>query len=337
MKCLRLSTTENKIEINRRGLLYRKLAFSVLIVPLCGCSSTPPPTPSAGAVASATIENSPQASLSEKPEDAAQPSSNSSTHESTPKNSNNLSHASVVAVRPPTKSSSQVTVVEAPRSELALLKIEIMSLKEKMATLQRKLEVILKGQRSGLYEEVAHVSTGGSAGETDKKVDLTERNSKYTVPPLPREGSLDRFETSMNTDDREQALTPEKPQKMVERALMLLEQREFGRVAQLLENFQQRFPNHELSATVELTLAEAYVELKTPQQSLRHVRTFYLQHPNDAQLIRAKWLEARTQILLEAPQKAAQLLREVIAMEPQSSLAQRARAELETLNGGSKR
>ncbi|NBW82045.1 hypothetical protein EBR21_09860, partial [bacterium] len=111
-------------------------------------------------------------------------------------------------------------------------------------------------------------------------------------------------------------------------------QREFGKVAQILENFQQRFPNNGLSAVAELTLAEAYVELKSPQQALPHIRTFYLQHPNDIRLVKAKWLEAKSQELLGAPQKASQLFREVIALDPQSQLARRARADLERLNGG---
>lgn len=210
--------------------------------------------------------------------------------------------------------------------EVALLKIEIMSLKEKVATLQRKFDVILKGQRSGLYDT--------NIDPTTLSQFQNPKSKKNPVPPLTSEGPIDRFENDDSASQRENALAIEKPQQLVDRAIVLLEQREFGRVAQALENFQQRFPNHSLSAVAELTLAEAYVELKSPQQALSHVRTFYLQHPNDAQLLRAKWLEGRSQELLEAPQKAAQLFREVIALDPQSQLALRARAALEKISGG---
>lgn len=215
----------------------------------------------------------------------------------------------------------------APRDELAQLRIEVLSLKEKVSSLQRKFDVILKGQRSGLYDESAVSETISQFRNPKSKTNA--------VPPLTSEGPIDRFDDNSDIQRRDKALSPEKPEQIVERAIVLLEQREFGRVAQMLENFQQRFPNNGLSATAELTLAEAYVELKSPQQALTHVRTFYLQHPNDAQLIRAKWLEGRSQEQLDAPQKAAQLFREIIALDPQSELALRARAALEKIAGGS--
>lgn len=213
------------------------------------------------------------------------------------------------------------------QGEVALLKVEIASLKEKVATLQRKFDVILKGQRSGLYDEASSI-----ASAVFQKSASAQKNP---IPPLNSDGPIDRFENDTSTESRERAITPEKPQQLIDKANLLLEQREFGRVAQLLENFQQRFPNNGLSATAQLTLAEAYVELKSPQQALTHVRTFYLQHPHDVLLVRAKWLEARAQELLDAPQKAAALFREVIALEPQSQLALSARAALEKIAGGS--
>jgi len=211
-------------------------------------------------------------------------------------------------------------------SELALMRIEIMSLKEKMASVQRKLELVLKAQRSGLYEAENIDSIQAAVKNAEPK--------KNFVPPLGSAGPLDRFETDFERSGHEKALTTESAQKLVDRALSDLAQGDFARVAQSLEGFQQRFPSHPLSNSVELALAEAYVELKSPQQALPHLRTFYLQHPNDVQMYRAKWLEARLQEQLQAPQKAAQLYREVIALSPQSDAALRARAALERINGG---
>jgi tetratricopeptide (TPR) repeat protein len=225
-----------------------------------------------------------------------------------------------------TTAANQMPPPPPAQGEVALLKLEIMSLKEKVATLQRKFDVILKGQRSGLYDDAATVATAAF-----QKAAAAQKNP---IPPLTSDGPVDRFESDDTAALRERSLTPEKPQQLVDKANLLLEQREFGRVAQLLENFQQRFPNNGLSAIAELTLAEAYVELKSPQQALTHVRTFYLQHPNDVQLVRAKWLEARAQELLDAPQKAAALFREVIALDPQSQLALKSRAALEKIGGG---
>jgi TolA-binding protein len=206
-----------------------------------------------------------------------------------------------------------------------MLRIEVMSLKEKMATLQRKFDVILKGQRSGIYDDVqlpANIQTHLMPAKVNP------------VPPLVSEGPVDRMDDDSAPVQRQAVLNVENPQQIVDKALILLERREFGRVAQALENFQQRFPNNALSAVAELTLAEAYVELKTPQQALIHVRTFYLQHPNDPLLNRAKWLEAQSHEQLSAPQKAAQLYREVIALNPQAQLALQARTALEKLSAG---
>lgn len=210
--------------------------------------------------------------------------------------------------------------------ELAKMRIEIMSLKEKMASVQRKLELVLKAQRSGLYEPENLDAIHAAVRNAEPK--------KNMVPPLGSDGPIDRFETDFERRGHDHALTPESAQKIVDRALSDLAQGDFARVAQSLEGFQQRFPSHPLSNSVELALAEAYVELKSPQQALPHLRTFYLQHPNDVQLHRAKWLEARVQEQLEAPQRAAQLYREVIALSPQSDVALRSRAALERINGG---
>jgi TolA-binding protein len=211
-------------------------------------------------------------------------------------------------------------------SEIALMRVEIMSLKEKMASVQRKLELVLKAQRSGLYEPENLDSIQAAVRGAEPK--------KNIVPPLGTDGPIDRFDTDFERAGHEKALLPESAQKIVDRALGELAQGDFARVAQSLEGFQQRFPSHPLSNSVELALAEAYVELKSPQQAIPHLRTFYLQHPNDVQLYRAKWLEARAQEQLQAPQRAAQLYREVIALSPQSDVALRSRAALERINGG---
>lgn len=209
-------------------------------------------------------------------------------------------------------------------SEIAMMRIEIMSLKEKMASMQRKLDLIMKAQRSGLYEADNLEQIRSAVSKQDIK--------HNPIPPLGSAGPLDSFENEAENMSKEKALQPESPQKVVERASAFLAQGEYARVAQALEDFQSRFPNNPLSNTAELTLAEAYVELKSPQQALPHIRAFYLQHPNDVMMYRAKWLEGRVQEQLQAPQKAAQLYREVIALSPQSDVALRARAALETMN-----
>ena len=218
------------------------------------------------------------------------------------------------------------TVSQASESEIALMRVEIMSLKEKMASLQRKLDLVLKAQRSGLYEadNAEQIRSAVSKAETKKNL----------VPALGSAGPLDHFENEFDKVDQTKLLTPEGPQKIVDRSVAYLSQGEYARVAQTLADFQQRFPNNPLSNIADLTLAEAYVEMGSPQQALPHLRAFYLQHPNDTQMYRAKWLEARVQEQLQAPKKAGQLYREVIALSPQSDVALRARASLEKLNGG---
>lgn len=334
MKISRLTT---RARIGRRTV-RTALPFALYCVVsggLTGClsSSAEPPasTPEAKKIAPAAANSaplSPQASAEAQNNTAAVqtgveaakvPPATQTVADST-KNSLSQPSASTSAA------ASQMPPSPPAQGEVALLKLEILSLKEKVATLQRKFDVILKGQRSGLYDDAATVATSAF-----QKAAAAQKNP---IPPLTSDGPVDRFENDDSAAIRERALTPERPQQLIDRANLLLEQREFGRVAQLLENFQQRFPNNGLSAIAELTLAEAYVELKSPQQALTHVRTFYLQHPNDPQLVRAKWLEARAQELLDAPQKAAALFREVIALDPQSQLALRSRAALENIGGG---
>ncbi|MEY4064450.1 MAG: Outer rane lipoprotein [Pseudomonadota bacterium] len=210
-------------------------------------------------------------------------------------------------------------------AELASLRVEVMSLNEKVLSLQRKLDVVLKAQRSGLLEFDGAEGIRSAVEKMESK--------RASLPPLGSQGPLDRFENDFDNDSREHLKTPESPQKLVDRGVTLLAQRDFGRVVQALEDFQNRFPNSPLSNTAELTLAEAYVELKSPQLALPHLRAFYLQHPNDPQMHKAKWLEAQTQEQLRAAQKAAQLYREVIALAPDSELALRSRASLERLSG----
>jgi TolA-binding protein len=210
-------------------------------------------------------------------------------------------------------------------AELASLRIEVMSLKEKMASLQRKLDVVLKAQRSGLLEYEGIESARSAFEKMEVK--------RASLPPLGSQGPLDRLENDFENDSRERLKTPESLQKLLDRAVTSMAQRDFGRVVQSLEDYQSRFPNNPLSNIAELLLAEAYVELKSPHLALPHLRAFYLQHPNDPQLHKAKWLEAQTQEQLRASQKAAQLYREVIALAPDSELALRSRASLERLSG----
>lgn len=278
--------------------------------PLTGAGSLPPTTP---------------ATEGHKEDNAANSAAAVNAHATAQSNVSATKNTTSQSTTQSTQNQTQTEPAPA-RGELATLRVEVMSLKEKVATLQRKFEVILKGQRSGLYDDMT-LPTNLSAMQKPAQ-------NKNPVPPLVSDGPIDRFENNNDVEKRQAVLEPEKPQQIVDKALMLLEQREFGRVAQALENFQQRFPNNGLSAIAELTLAEAYVELKSAQQALTHVRTFYLQHPNDPQLIRAKWLEGCSHQILGAPQLAAQLFREVIALNPQSQLALRARAALEKVSGG---
>lgn len=299
-----------------------------------GCASAPSPAPAVAAAGPAlpaqsaapaadtakeagTANSAAQTQAHAQP--AAQPQNQSSNQNQGAANSASAAAAKLSAANQPAAETAQ------SRNELAMLKVEVMSLKEKVATLQRKFEVILKGQRSGIYDDVQLPPNIQSHFAPPKN---------NPVPPLVSEGPIEPDNGESNPAKRQNVLAVENPRQIVDKALVLLEQREFGRVAQALENFQQRFPNNALSAVAELTLAEAYVELKTPQQALTHVRTFYLQHPNDPMLNRAKWLEGMSQEQLGAPQRAAQLYREVIALNPQAQLALRARAALEKLSAG---
>lgn len=308
-------TLSSKSEQNA-GKIARSTCL-LAIVCSSGCASSPAvvppppaavvntPLPSAGTLSEATAAAAPTA-----------PQLQTATSSAAAQTSSNP------ASEKPLKSSMS----QSSESEIALMRVEIIALKEKMAGLQRKQDLLLKAQRSGLYEadNTEQIRSAVSRAETKKNL----------VPALGSAGPLDHFENEFEKVDQVKLRTPEGPQKIVDRSVAYLSQGEYARVAQTLADFQHRFPNNPLSNIAELTLAEAYVEMSSPQQALPHLRTFYLQHPNDSQMFRAKWLEARVQEQLQAPQKAAQLYREVIALSPQSDVALRARSSLEKLNGG---
>jgi TolA-binding protein len=182
----------------------------------------------------------------------------------------------------------------------------------------------LRSQRSGIFQ-VENPDVVQAAVENAK-------NTPNQIPPLTREGPLDPFEFEGTTDAQQKPI--EGPQALVDRALIYLSQSDYAKVLQLLEDFQSRFPNNPLNGTASLALAEAYVELQSPQRALAFVRGFYLQHPNDPRMPNAKWFEARIQEQMQSPQRAAQLYREVIALAPQSDLALKSRASLEKINEG---
>lgn len=219
---------------------------------------------------------------------------------------------------------SHATTASMEQVELSRLKVEILSLRKKVDGLQRKFELVLKSQRTGIFQI--------ESPEMIKTAVERVRITPNAIPPLSSEGPLDPFESEPATEAKNS--TADAPQSLVDRALIHLSQADYAKVLQLLEDFQTRFPNNPLNGTASLALAEAYVELQSPQRALAHIRGFYLQHPNDVRMPNAKLFEARIQKQLKAYQKAAQLYREVIALAPRSDLALKARASLEKLSEG---
>lgn len=316
-----------------------KAAISSLLLAMTatsGCSSTPTtatPNPSL-ASGTATPQTSSEAThISEHP-DTAKPAiqvSNSETKqtegiEQTNSNASQVKSADTKEGHPTsaTTAASNASLSVAENLEISKLKIEILSLRDKVDSLQRKFELVLRSQRAGIFQV-----------ESPELVQAAVDKAKTThtaVPPLMSEGPLDPFD--YETEKQIPTSTSEAPQSLVDRALIHLTQADYAKVLQLLEDFQNRFPNNPLSSTAALALTEAYVELQSPQRAIAHVRGFYLQHPNDLRMPNAKWFEAKIHEQLRAPQKAAQLYREVIALAPKSELALKARASLEKLAEG---
>jgi len=311
-----------------------KIALSsalLALVATTGCSSTPKV-----AMPSPSLATSPTAASTESnTNQSAEPSEKSTTQgtaSSKADQKENLSQGQASDAKIPKSTQSEVSTASPSRGvltaeeniEVSKLKIEILSLREKVDALQRKFELVLRSQRAGIFQV-----------ESPELVQAAVEKAKYTpnlVPALSSEGPLDPFENEESKDTPKNS--KEAPQALVDRALIHLTQADYAKVLQLLEDFQNRFPNNPLSSTAALALTEAYVELQSPQRALAHVRGFYLQHPNDIRMPNAKWFEAKIQEQLRAPQKAAQLYREVIALAPKSELALKARASLEKLAEG---
>jgi TolA-binding protein len=316
-----------------------KAAISSLLFAITatsGCSSTPSATPqnpslSTSTAVTAVNSNGQHQTGSSDAVNTVGNSSAAATNKTTDENQKTLaplqtqtdavSQGANVSLAQP---ASNPTLSGTENLEISRLKIEILSLRDKVDSLQRKFDLVLRSQRAGIFQ-VENPALVQSAVE---KVNLASN----TVPPLRSEGPIDPFDSEEATDVQKNS--GETPQALVDRALIHLTQSDYAKVLQLLEDFQNRFPNNPLSSTASLALAEAYVELQSPQRALTHVRGFYLQHPNDLRMPNAKWFEARIHEQLRAPQKAAQLYREVIALAPKSELALKARASLEKIAEG---
>ncbi|NBW82622.1 hypothetical protein EBR21_12790, partial [bacterium] len=123
--------------INSFDSSWRMKAVCTCLLFAAGCASSHPQSAPLGA-ANLPAQNGKSDAEREQPQSGA--SSKAETGDNNPGQTNNGNSQSAPSAKE--RAAQQTAEPQPARGELALLKIEVMSLKEKMAALQRKMDVI---------------------------------------------------------------------------------------------------------------------------------------------------------------------------------------------------
>ena len=214
--------------------------------------------------------------------------------------------------------------------QLALLKTEVVSLKEQQATSRRQLEVVRRGARSGIYED----QSAGKAGEKAPHKPLVGIDVPAIKTPdagigRSAEGSpgeLGHEESEIDTPSPSAAGA--QAHQLVADAQLKMQRASYGEAVVVLAQLQKEIPNFEDNGLVSLLLAECWLKLAQPENALPVLRSFYLKHPQSPDLLKAKLLEGRVLEKSGAREKALVVYREVLALGPETAFAREARAAL---------
>ncbi|BBH53611.1 outer membrane protein assembly factor BamD [Fluviispira sanaruensis] len=200
------------------------------------------------------------------------------------------------------------------------LRNDVFSLSEIISTNKREIEIIKRGLRSGIFEDlnVSNKSPSSSTGQSmlpdilESRYALEERPSSIAKDP----GKMEMTQASSN---------PMSAAQLLAKAEIKIQQAQFGEAIVALEEMKKNFPNYDDSGKSNILAAEAWLRMSEYNNVLNELKTFYLKYPASHELSHAKLLEGQTYEKMDRKNKASDLYQEVIALAPQSNDAQNAR------------
>lgn len=205
---------------------------------------------------------------------------------------------------------------------ISILKNDVSSLTEQIATNKKEIEIIKRGIRSGIFEDQGNMDKQPPANlGLSMLPDLSEGRDVFQDK---KEKSL--VTTNQNTSMKETNLTdPVGPPQLIAEAEIKLRQAQYGEAILELNKLKKNYPNYDDKGHSYLLSGESWLRLGEYNNVLNELRTYYIKYPNSPELAHAKLLEGETYEKLNSKSKAAQLYQEVITLAPQSTDAQNAR------------
>lgn len=205
---------------------------------------------------------------------------------------------------------------------ISILKNDVSSLTEQLATNKKEIEIIKRGIRSGIFEDQGSGEKQSPANiGLSMLPDLNEGRDMYTEkkesPILPNLSAMQMKETNL-TD-------PTGPNQLIAEAEIKLRQAQYGEAILELNKLKKNYPNFDDKGHSYLLSSEAWLRLGEYNNVLNELRTYYIKFPNSPELTHAKLLEGQTYEKLNSKSKAALIYQEVITLSPQSIDAQNAR------------
>lgn len=227
---------------------------------------------------------------------------------------------------------------------LALLKVEVTSLKEQQSTTRRQLDVVRRGARSGIYEEQSPAKNAEKKTEKPfvgmdvpaiKEPDSGRGRSAHSIPFQGPSRSATNADADDDAQDNTDAGTESEvsaggaqADQILADAQLNMQRANFGEAVVALAQLQKEKPNFEDNGLAALLLAECWLKLGQPENALPVLRGFYLKHPQSPNLLKAKILEGHVLEKSGAREKALVVYREVLALGPETAFAREARTAL---------
>ncbi|WGL60307.1 outer membrane protein assembly factor BamD [Pigmentibacter sp. JX0631] len=204
---------------------------------------------------------------------------------------------------------------------ISILKNDVSSLTEQLATNKKEIEIIKRGIRSGIFEDQPSEKQSPAQIGLSMLPDMNEGRDIYfekkESPILPNTSSMQMKETNL--------ADPTGPTQLIAEAEIKLRQAQYGEAILELNKLKKNYPNFDDKGHSYLLSSEAWLRLGEYNNVLNELRTYYIKFPNSPELTHAKLLEGQTYEKLNSKSKAAQIYQEVITLSPQSTDAQNAR------------
>lgn len=204
--------------------------------------------------------------------------------------------------------------------DVALLRAEIYDLREKVRSLERDVQALRRGARSGLFEDDTAEKAGKTLARPRGEADpaLVEEDPRALVGP-------------MSMSDEGVAPDTAGPARLMSEAETQVKHGQCGRAIVLLNELKALEPPFPDGGRADLVLAQCWNVLGEQDRALTALRSFFLNHPDSPQLLEAKLLQAQAHEGLKEIDRSLQIYKEVIALGPDSLQAREARAALQRL------